>query len=66
LARNDPVFDVVRGQQLPEVTRRIARVAGRVRARTADEAAEKIEQDLATDGDPLQQLCLRRTEHRIP
>jgi len=52
--RNDPVFDAVPGQQLPDVTRRIARVAGRVRARTADEAAGKIEQDLPTDGDPLQ------------
>jgi hypothetical protein len=45
-------------QELADMARRCARVAGRVRARTANEAAQEIDQHLAVALDPLQQFCL--------
>jgi hypothetical protein len=45
-------------QELADMVGRFARVTGRVRARTADEATQKIEQHLAVALNPLQQLRL--------
>ena len=55
---DDAAIDAVPRQQLTDMTGRLTRVAGRVRARAADEAAKEIEQHLAVALNPFQQLCL--------
>jgi hypothetical protein len=45
-------------QEPADVARRFARIAGRVRARTTDEATQEIEQHLAVTLNPLQQFRL--------
>jgi hypothetical protein len=52
-----PILGAMPLQELRDMARRLTRVAGRVRARIADEAAQEIEQDLAVALDPLQQFC---------
>jgi len=48
-----PILCSVLLQESADVVRRLARVAGRVRARTADEVAQEVEQHLAVAIDPL-------------
>jgi hypothetical protein len=58
VGRDYPIFDAMPLQELADMVGRFARVTGRVRARTADEATQKIEQHLAVALNPLQQLRL--------
>ncbi len=58
--RDDAMLDAVLIQQMLDVFHRQPRVARRVGARAADEAAEEVEQPLAIPLDPLHQalFCL--------
>jgi hypothetical protein len=58
VGRDHTAVRLVAGQELTDMSCRLAGVAGRVRARTTDEAPEEIEQDLAVPLNPLQQLRL--------
>src|ERR1700730_5136325 len=58
VGRDLPGFDAMTLQQAADVGRRLAGITGRVRAPTADEAAEEIEQYLAVTLDPVQQFRL--------
>src|SRR5262245_21017721 len=55
--RNHPAMCTVTGQELTDMSSRFStRVGGRVCARTADDPAEKIKQELSVALAPLQQL----------
>jgi len=58
VGRDHPTLGAMPLQELTDVVRRLARVAGRIRALTANEAPEEIEQNLAVALNPLQQLRL--------
>jgi hypothetical protein len=54
VGRDHPIFGAMLLQELTDMACRCASVAGRVRARTADEATQEIDQHLAIALDPLQ------------
>ena len=58
LRRDHAIFDAAPIQQIADMRRRRARVAGWVGAGAADESAQKIDQHVAVALDPLQQLIL--------
>ena len=58
LWRDHAILDPAPVQQIADMRRRRAHVAGRVGARAADEPAQKIDQHVAVALDPLQQLGL--------
>jgi hypothetical protein len=65
VGRDHPTLGAMPLQELTDVVRRLARVAGRIRALTANEAPEEIEQNLAVALNPLQQLRLAAFHYRF-
>src|SRR6516164_2005288 len=67
LARRDhTIVSTMPRQEPADMVRCLARVAGRVRARTADKATQKIEQHITVTLDPLQQLRLPPSMSHCP
>src|ERR1700738_2493798 len=58
VGHNHAAIRAVARQELTDVSGRLTRVSGRVRAPTTDEAPEEIEEDLAVALNPFHQLRL--------